>query len=283
MQKSISQIFQDFNNELNELYSKIEIDNFCLMILDELFNISNIEARINRNMILNEEQCSKIIAILNALKLSKPIQYELGVAWFYELKFKVDSSVLIPRQETEELVDLIISENRRSQNIIDIGSGSGCISISLAKNMPDTKISAVDISREALKIASENAQANKVNINFLNRDILNFESFKWDKYDLIVSNPPYITQSEKILMNKNVLDYEPELALFVEDNDPLLFYKKIAEFAEIHLNENGKLYFEINENFGEETCHACLEAGLKNPRLIKDLNKKDRIVIASKE
>ena len=195
--------------------------------------------------------------------------------------------MLIPRPETEEMVRSIAGDYRKTKNtrnsklsIIDIGTGSGCIAISLAKLLKDSTVTAVDVSEKALEIAKKNAEANDVNVNFIKDDILNPKNQELidNQYDIIVSNPPYVCESEKNEMRANVLDYEPSAALFVSDNDPLIFYRKILEFAQTHLKTNGEIWFEINEKFGEEMKNLCLEKGFKNVEIIKDFRERDRIV-----
>lgn len=217
------------------------------------------------------------------MKNENPIQQILGKADFYGLKFYVNEHVLIPRPETEELVDLIIKENKDfNPAILDIGTGSGCIPISLRKNIPNAMVSSIDVSEKALEVAKKNAEWNQVEINFILDDILNpSKEIAPNSFDIIVSNPPYIRISEKEEMSNNVLKYEPHLALFVYNDDPLLFYKKIADVALKGLKPQGKIYFEINENFGAE-CKQMLEnKGFKNVVLVKDLSNKNRILRGS--
>jgi release factor glutamine methyltransferase len=210
----------------------------------------------------------------------KPIQYILGEAPFYGREFKVNASVLIPRNETEELVHLIIKENKKlNLRILDIGTGSGCIPISLALEIPSSKTFALDISKEALEVAKDNAKKHEESIIFFQVDILN-EDIPVKDLDIIVSNPPYVCESEKSLMHENVLNFEPHLALFVKDNDPLVFYKIIAKKAKSALKSSGKLYFEINEAFGEKVQYLLEEQGYREISIIQDLNNKDRIVKA---
>jgi release factor glutamine methyltransferase len=186
----------------------------------------------------------------------------LGKTLFMDLEFKVNPSVLIPRPETEELVNIILKNELGNKTILDIGSGSGCIAISLAKHYPNAKVTALDLSEDAIELSKMNAKENDVNLEFINADILNFKSDK--KYDIIVSNPPYVLELEKKQMSKNVLDYEPELALFVKNDDPLQFYKAILDFSKNTLNKNGKIYFEINEKYKDEIKDLAYYYGYSN-------------------
>ena len=195
----------------------------------------------------------------------------------------MNEHTLIPRPETEELVHAIINENPISGlNILDIGTGSGCIPISLAKNLKKANVASADISLEAITKAKENAQLNEVKVEFYHRDILKWQDFEWENFDIIVSNPPYVTESEKEKMDDNVLDHEPHTALFVTDHDPLIFYRTIANLAGKHLKQKGKLYFEINESLGKEMIDLLEENNFTNIRLQKDMSGKDRMISAIK-
>lgn len=220
------------------------------------------------------------------LKIHEPIQYIIGETEFYGLPFKVNKHTLIPRPETEELVEWIYSEfsNQQStinnQQFLDIGTGSGCIAISLAKYLPNSKVSALDISEEALKIARENAETNKVEVDFFQKDILAAETLP-KKYDVIISNPPYVRELEKKQMQQNVLKHEPESALYVGNEDPLLFYRTISHLAKKHLNPEGKLFFEINEYLADELTALLEDEGFKNIQVKKDIFGKDRMIKCS--
>ncbi|MGM0666061.1 MAG: peptide chain release factor N(5)-glutamine methyltransferase [Bacteroidota bacterium] len=221
----------------------------------------------------------KVNKICDDLKKMRPLQYICGISEFYGLQFSVNEHILIPRQETEELVDLIIRDNRdKTPVILDIGTGSGCIAISLALNITNPQVSATDNSQAVIKIASGNAKRNGVLINFIADDILNPDTGKYGRYDLVVSNPPYITESEKDHMDRNVLDYEPHEALFVPDDDPLLFYRAIMELCIRVLLKDGYLYFEINETKGRDMRDLMLSYGYRDIELIKDINGKTRII-----
>jgi len=279
---SIKNIQNLFKEELKDIYPQREIENITSILLEHLLNYSKIEIHLNKNEKIEQNILIKIEKALFELKKAVPIQYIIGETEFYDLKFKVNQHTLIPRQETEELVHAIIGENRqKSPKILDIGTGSGCIPIVLANSISKAKVCSVDVSAEAIAIAQENAKDNHLKIEFYHRDFLKWEDFSWDKdWDIIVSNPPYVKESEKELMSKNVLDYEPHTALFVEDSDALIFYRRIAEFAIIHLKKGGKLYFEINEALGQEMIDLLEKIGFSAIRLMKDLNGRDRMVSA---
>lgn len=276
----INDINSYFLTELRDLYDENEIRVFFEFCLEEFCGIKRNDLAAKINSTVSESELLKFNFAVKDLKLKKPIQYILGKADFYGLKFIVNENVLIPRPETEELVDLIIKENKGKKiSILDIGTGSGCIAISLKKNLPEAEVSAIDISEEALKLAKQNADLNQLNINFVQADILSNEFIlNTSSYDIIVSNPPYVCLSEKENMEKNVLDYEPHIALFVADNDPLIFYKVIAEKAKKGLKTGGGLFFEINASLGPETRQSMEERGFKNVILLKDMSNKNRIL-----
>lgn len=279
----IADIIRYFRQELEELYNAGEVDAFISYCFEIYLNFTGTDLLLKKDDHVSESELLKFSFAVKQLKQHRPIQYILGQADFFKLRFLVNEHVLIPRPETEELVDLIIRENKGNQGmrILDIGTGSGCIPIALKKNMPSAMVMAMDISEEALKIARQNAELNQTEVTFLQQDILDKNSPFFNtsnQYDCIVSNPPYVRFSEKEDMDKNVLDYEPHLALFVPDEDPLLFYKAIADFSRKHLRPGGKLYFEINAAYGPETKLLLEKKGFKNPTLIHDLNNKNRIL-----
>lgn len=280
--QSIRSIQDLFKEELKTIYPQREIESIIYILLEHLLNYSKIEIQLNKNEIIEQNVSEKLIIALRDLKKSIPIQYIVGETEFYDLIFKVNEHTLIPRQETEELVHTIINSNRvNAPKILDVGTGSGCIPIVLAHNISNANVSAVDISAEAIVIAKENANLNKVTIDFHHRDFLRWEDYLWEKdYDIIVSNPPYVKESEKAMMEKNVLAYEPHTALFVDDNDPLIFYKRIAKFAKGHLKKGGRLYFEINEALGLEMIELHKSLGFSSVKLMKDLNGRDRMTYA---
>jgi release factor glutamine methyltransferase len=275
---SIKKVISFIKSELKDFYPANEIDSFVFLIFEQLFEYSKIKLLTSQDVEIQEDSLIQIKRIINELKLFKPIQYILKETTFYNLKIKLKSNVLIPRPETEELVEWVIQENKnRPIKILDIGTGSGCIAIALAKSLPQSKVYAYDISTEALKQAESNSKLNKVAIVTKQLDILNPKLIK-EKFDIIVSNPPYITEKEKQLMHKNVLDYEPNLALFVPNENPLIFYKAIIKFGLLNLKSNGKIYLEINESFGKETAQLFEEEKFYDIQLKKDINGKDRML-----
>jgi len=277
MQKALLHI----QSELTGLYPETEIRNFSYLIIEKLTGFSRTEVYVNKNTLFSSEQQHEIESFIEKLKKYVPIQYILGETEFYGLPFYVDESVLIPRPETEELVDWIRKENDRTAGLhmLDIGTGSGCIAIALKHEFTNSTVDAFDISVEALKTAKRNASHNHLTINFSEVDILNAPDFP-TKWDIIVSNPPYITENEKEGMLPNVLENEPHLALFVPDNDPLLFYRNIAIFAQNHLNEKGKLYFEINREAGQPCIELLTQMGYQEVELRKDISGNDRMLRA---
>lgn len=275
----------EFIKALSSLYDEMEIESFFYIILEQFHNKKRIDLALQPEMEMDALQLLRWETVLSELKKEKPIQYILGETEFYGLRFRVNENTLIPRPETEELVELIISDNQITKNtnsftILDIGTGSGCIAISLAKNLSNAKVSAIDVSEKALEMAKKNAEINEVNVNFILADVLKLSTLQ-EKYDVIVSNPPYVRNLEKHEIKPNVLEFEPHLALFVEDDDALIFYRKIAELALKNVSENGKLYFEINQYLGKETVELLENLGFKNVKLIKDIYENDRMVSAT--
>lgn len=268
---------------LAKLYEPKEIQSIFELIAEDLqFSLTSLI--LNRDAELTDIQLDYFEKSLSRLEQGEPVQYVRGKADFYDMQFFVNQSVLIPRPETEELVDLIITENKNCRgNVLDIGTGSGCIAISLAKNLPNAHISAVDISSDAIQIAQKNSLQNNVHVTFYNGDMQD-ELFmsQFSDCEIIVSNPPYVCDSEKAEMRKNVLNFEPHIALFVSDTNPLQYYRAIAQFASKHLCEGGKVYCEINETLGTETKQLFETFGLRNCCVIQDLFGKDRIVKAEK-
>ena len=268
-------------SELQGLYPDTEIKSFSNLIIEKVSGFSRTEIIVNKNTLFSVEQRHVIENFIEKLKEYVPIQYILGETEFFGLPFHVNESVLIPRPETEELVDWIRNENDRNANpgILDIGTGSGCIAISLKHEFINATVDAFDISEKALETAQSNATLNKLEVTFSKVDILNTPEME-QKWDIIVSNPPYVTELEKSEISPNVLDYEPHLALFVPDNNPLLFYHCIAIFAQQHLKPRGKLYFEINRQFGKATVDLLTAMGFGNVELRKDISGNDRMVRA---
>lgn len=282
-----------FLQALSSLYDEKEVESFFYLTLEKLHQKKRIDLALQPDLSMDETQLSQWETVLAELKTYKPIQYILGETEFYGLPFLVNENVLIPRPETEELVELILVESRKSKveslKILDIGTGSGCIPVSLKKNLPSAEVFAIDVSTNALEVAQKNAEINGVEVNFIEANILLTDSLALPTrnsqlattFDIIVSNPPYVRNLEKAEINPNVLEFEPHLALFVEDNDALLFYRKITELAKNHLSENGKLYFEINQYLGKETVVLVESYGFKNVLLIKDIYGNDRMISAS--
>ncbi|MCF6140439.1 peptide chain release factor N(5)-glutamine methyltransferase [Flavobacterium sp. K77] len=271
-----------FIQELTPICSAEEAESFFYIILEDLQQLKRVDLALNPDLSLSEEQLNQWNAYLAQLKLEIPVQYVLGKTNFFGLDFEVNPAVLIPRPETEELVDWIIEsqkETSKDQNlrIIDIGTGSGCIAISLAKNIPNAQVTALDVSVDALVTAKKNAQNNKVDVVFKNQNILETNDLQ-EQFDVIVSNPPYVRNLEKVEIKKNVLDYEPHLALFVENDNALIFYKKIAELAQKNLKPNGFLFFEINQYLGPEMIGMLQGLGFKNIILKKDIYGNDRMI-----
>lgn len=282
-------ILQDFElsfqHELKSIYGSDEIKSIFLLVVEELLGIKRITYPFKKDDIVCENDALRFRRILQDLKKSRPIQYILNKADFYGELFEVNESVLIPRQETEELVDLIIKTHATSSHlkVIDVGTGSGCIPIILSKYLNQAQVTTVDISKEAIHIARKNAQSLGEPVHFINADILEWDYiFSDQQYDIIVSNPPYITPNEKRQMQQNVLAYEPELALFVEESAPLIFYDVISSFALKHLTPNGDLYFEINQYLGPETKDLIEKKGFRQVQLINDINGANRIIHAKK-
>ncbi|HEX9979803.1 MAG TPA: peptide chain release factor N(5)-glutamine methyltransferase [Flavobacterium sp.] len=271
-----------FREALFPLYDEKEIDSFFYLILEENHELKRIDLALDPHKELSHSELAQWDTILASLKKEIPIQYILGSTFFYGLRFNVSPHVLIPRPETEELVEWIISNYKERQNlkILDIGTGSGCIAVSLAKNLESSEVSAIDVSAEALEIASGNASANAVNVNFIKTDILSAEDLP-QQYDIIVSNPPYVRNLEKHEIQNNVLLHEPHLALFVEDDDALLFYRNIAQLARTNLKKGGSLYFEINQYLGKETKSLLVQEGFSEVTLGKDIYGNDRMLKAT--
>lgn len=278
----LKEIKNIYHLELDPLFPKEEVDSFFYLVIDHYLGLERFILAMQPNLVVSKENEDPLFFALSQLKQERPIQHILGKAHFCELEFRVDENVLIPRPETEELVYWIINEvqkgdPREEVKILDIGTGSGCIAISLAKNLPNAKVYALDISKKALQIAGENAIDNGVDIVFLEADILSIEGFK-DKFDVIVSNPPYVRELEKLEMKNNVVEHEPGLALFVSDGDPLIFYKKITRFALSHLKKGGVLFFEINQYLGEEMKQLLEAENFSEIDLRKDMFGNDRML-----
>ena len=275
-----------FSESLSETYPKKEIDSFFFILMEEKLKLQRIDTVLNPDFLIDTATVVVLKIILERLQKEEPIQYILGKTEFYGLPFLVDKNTLIPRPETEELVEWILSEIQKIQGgnqktplaILDIGTGTGCIPITLAKNTVNTVITAIDISASALRVAKKNAVLNSVPVNFIMLGILKTTQLP-QKYNLIVSNPPYVRELEKVEISANVLENEPHLALFVANKNPLVFYDKIADLAKQQLNENGMLFFEINQYLGKETVKMLEEKGFQNIQLKKDLSGNDRMLL----
>ena len=274
---------QDFKlkmiSELSLIYEMDELNSVFNLLAEDYLKIPRSKILLADEIDLNKSNQNLFSSALERLKTHEPIQYVLGKTNFMDLEFKVNSSVLIPRPETEELVRLMLKEDLDGKEILDIGTGSGCIAISLAKNLPNAKVTALDISKDAIEVARENANLNNVSIEFIHADILEFTFEK--KYDVIVSNPPYVLDSEKSLMKKNVLDFEPHLSLFVNDIDPLLYYKEIINSLKDNLNVSGFFFFEIN-NIYCKILMKFLKSYDFNVKSFEDHKRFNRFITASK-
>ena len=284
--------FRDyFKISLKKLYPASEIDTFLFLLLEEYLNFKRIDIVLKSNFNISSEVLTLLKSSTKLLEQEIPIQYIIGKTEFYGFPFILNEHVLIPRPETEELVTFILDKvskldshyaikKENTIKILDIGTGSGCIPIALKKSLPLAEISALEKSNKALRIAKKNTHLNKVDINLIQQDILKTTQLN-NTYDIIVSNPPYVRESEKKEIKNNVLNNEPHMALFVEDNNPLIFYDKIAELAKNHLTKNGLLFFEINQYLGKETVDLLRLKGFNTIELKKDIFGHDRVIIAS--
>jgi len=282
----IGELAAHYELELEPLYDSNEAKALFSIAAEQVLALSSAKLIMQKDIDISFINMQKLLSILNDLQIGKPIQHILEEAHFYGAVFKVNEQVLIPRPETEELVDWIISDNNsqfsantdHKISILDIGTGSGCIPITLKKHLPKAEVATLDVSASAIAVAKENAEQINVRIKFIEADILTFKSE--EKFDIIVSNPPYIRDLEKADMHNNVLVYEPHLALFVRDENPLIFYKAIADFARTNLKPTGQLYFEINEYLGNETIEMLAAKGFIDIELRQDMQGKDRMVRA---
>lgn len=278
----LKEIKNIYHLELDSLFPKEEVDSFFYMVIDHYMGLEKFVLVMEPNLVVPKAKEEPLFSALSQLKEERPIQHILGKSHFCDLDFYVDENVLIPRPETEELVYWILDHVQKlgSGNeikILDIGTGSGCIAISLAKNLPNATVAAIDISKKAIGMARQNAKENNVIVEFIEADILAKFDFK-EKFDVIVSNPPYVRELEKVEMKNNVLDYEPGSALFVSDENPLIFYKKIIQFAVDHLKANGVLFFEINQFLGNETKQLLENENFSEIELRKDMFGNDRML-----
>ena len=286
--------FHFIREQLRDYYPDTEIKSFGYLIVESVCHWDKSSVLRNKDKQLSLNEYLRIQEIIEELKKYRPIQYILGKTEFYGLIFKVNENVLIPRPETEELVEQIIKEEKHSSDSIqkrkakykflDIGTGSGCIAVTLAKYLPEVEVYAIDISEKALDVARQNANNNQANVHFFQHDILKNVPFAFPysslTFDCIVSNPPYVTMDEKAVMAKNVLDYEPHQALFVPHDNPLLFYERIADFARSRLREDGSLYLETNSLYGRASAKVLENKKFRDVKLLKDISGNDRILIA---
>ena len=274
---------ESFLNQIAPIFDYLEAQSFFYIILEHIHHLKRIDLALNHDLEMTEKQLQEWVKIVTALQTKKPIQYILGETEFYGLKFIVDQNTLIPRPETEELVQLILNfdiSTFSNLKILDIGTGSGCIAIALAKNLPNAMVYALDVSDNALEIAKINAHHNKVNVTFIHQNILETSNLQ-QQFNIIVSNPPYVRNLEKNEISKNVLDFEPHLALFVDDDDALLFYRKIAQLAKVNLTKNGVLFFEINQYLASVTIDLLKSLSFNNIQLYKDVYNNDRMISCS--
>ena len=282
-----SNLVKDIRNhyceQLCSIYDKDEANAMILILLEHYFNINRVKMVLEPQLRLSESEMLTFHFAVKDLLKNKPIQYIIGETEFCDLKFKVNENVLIPRPETSELVHLIVNSQRSTvngqQSILDIGTGSGCIAISLAKMISGSEVYALDISEKALEVAKENAVNNNVEVTFIHDDILSLKNKIDTKFDIIVSNPPYVRELEKAEMRDNVLNWEPHNALFVSDNNPLIFYRSILEFAKSHLKENGEIWFETNEFLGKEMTELCNEMGFSQVEVFNDFRGRERVLL----
>ena len=287
--KTINDVFLTFKQDLTSIYNANEIQALTLLVISEVTTSSKATIKAFPERELTDAQQRSITSILTQLTTGKPLQYILGYTEFYGLRFNVTPATLIPRPETEELVEwalvswqLAVGSWQQPHHVLDIGTGSGCIAISLKKNLPGVNVTAIDISPDALLVAKNNALLNEVDIDFVEADILKSQiSRLTSQYSLIISNPPYVTPADKEQMHLNVVDFEPHSALFVAQEDSLLFYRAIAHFAVANLVPNGLLFFEINESYGNETVELLNNMGFKNIELKKDMSDRYRMVKAN--
>lgn len=278
---TLKDIQKTFHQELDAIYDKTEVDSFFFILIESLYRVARITLAMNPELHVDDN--NRLFNALERLKKHEPIQYILGETEFFGLPFQVNQNVLIPRPETEGLVDWILTTCPITQDltILDMGTGSGCIAISLSNSLINAKAYALDVSKDALEVAKRNAEMNQVEVEFIEADILKIENtlLKTDlKFDVIVSNPPYVRELEKELMKPNVLNNEPHLALFVSDENPLLFYKAITKFAVNNLSANGMLFFEINEYLGADMIQLFKDYNFTNIELKQDIFKKNRMI-----
>lgn len=287
-QITLKDMVEKFRKQLLKKYPLTETESIIRLIFHDVFHYEFKDIFLNYDKLVSTDKQLRLDRIIRDLMKCKPVQYILGYTEFCELTLEVNENVLIPRRETEELVLWIIADcndlkNQSGLNILDIGTGSGCIAIALAKKIPDSHVTGIDVSEKSLEVAIKNSATNNVVVNFIAQDIL--VNALWEqsqKYDIIISNPPYVCDSERKNMPQNVVDYEPSSSLFVPDKNPLLFYDAIADFAKLKLSAKGKLYFEVNESLGKEIMEMLKKKDFVNIELKKDMQGKDRMISATK-
>jgi release factor glutamine methyltransferase len=281
---TVGEMFSKFSGRLSQIYESHEAENISVLIFEDVLNYGRMKIIVNEKQLISESQQRTFESYLSCLMENKPVQYVLGYAWFDGMKIGVNESVLIPRKETEELVHLILNEIKLTRKepglVLDICTGSGCIALALKRALVNTKIIGIDISEDALNVAKANAEKENLQIDFIKSDALKLDLNLHP--DVIVSNPPYVLRKEKEQMHKRVLDYEPGLALFVPDDDALLFYRQISSWGFKNLNNGGKIYFEINEKMGKQISELHLQLGFDRMTVKKDMQEKDRMFIAQK-
>ncbi len=277
----VSDVIQLFRRGLKGLYPEREIESFIHLAFEEVMNLRKIDVLIKADAPIARPQQALFEEIVAGLSRSEPIQYLLGCTVFYKIPIQVNQHVLIPRPETEELVQWILQDQREPrQRIMDLGTGSGCIAIALKTHCPQAMVYGVDFFPGVLDLAAKNARNNNVQIEFFQFDLLQQHSFGFMEFDIMVSNPPYVTHEEKGDMHDNVLNYEPHAAIFAPEQDPLIFYRKIVDLADGHLSRGGRLYFEINRRYGASICQLLRDRGYLGVELRKDLNGNDRMIRA---
>lgn len=275
----MNQLALYIRQSLQDVYPPRELKNISRVVCCELFGQSDMDYYLGKDIILSENEQAKLESIVARLKKNEPLQYILGEARFFGRLFRVAPGVLIPRPETEELVQLIIDETAGGSRILDIGTGSGCIAVTLSTELPEAQVTAWDVSAEALAIARANSKKLSARVVFREQDVFS-DTASEQKFDVIVSNPPYVTEKEKRGMDANVLDWEPSLALFVPDDDPLRFYRRIARLGRRLLASQGRLYFEINCAYGDQTAAMLRQLDYQEVRILKDMSGHNRIVTA---
>jgi release factor glutamine methyltransferase len=281
---TLSQIKSTYFSRLKYLYPNQEIEGIFAIIARQVLNYSKIDIHLNKDEKIQASEVKKMESFLDRLTMGEPVQYIIGETEFCGLKLKVDPRVLIPRPETEYMVDTALQfiPKDKPQRIIDLCTGSGCIAIALSKNLPLANMTAIDVSGDSIKLAKKNSVANQTDITFFTDDLLNL-TVNYELYNFIICNPPYVRESEKMFMHKNILEFEPANALFVKDSDPLLFYRAIAEFGGKYLVNDGIILAEINENLGKETSELFVKYDFDEVFIRRDLNNKDRFIIARKK